>query len=343
MIRNYFTDSYKNGVIPIISATQLIDGAVKVTQTVTVNNNLANLATSTTLVIPGQNPLLKRGMYITAPFDGAGGGNWTINDHILIEAISRSIIPAASTTGQTKDSGAGNTLFLSTLNTDIVVGMVVSGFAGGATKIVGTIGAPQDNKSVIGLTTAVTFDENEILTFTSSETTTTTITLNKPKGIAANIAITFFTINQSSWKEYNLFIGSSPAPFLGGDGGIATTGIGAGDAAGQTDINLLVDLGVGAVTTGMKIYNTTQNNLFIGSVARVDDPGEFFLTANIPVAIAANDVLTFAYPSSASVSVLTLDNQTVTIKNPAEGFVLPLSVVQITATANGLSNIRAFE
>ena len=84
-------------------------------------------------------------------------------------------------------------------------------------------------------------------------------------------------------------------------------------------------------------------NLFIGVVGTVNDPGDFTLNANIPVAIAANDVLTFVYPAAPSVSVLTLDNQTVTISSPAEGFVLPLSVAQITGTSNGLSNIIAFE
>jgi hypothetical protein len=147
---------------------------------------------------------------------------------------------------------------------------------------------------------------------------------------------------QSYWKEYCLYIGSSPAPFLGG-GGVAITGIGAGDAAGQADINLLVDLGVGKVTPDMLVYNTTQNNLFIGVVGTVNDPGDFTLNANIPVAIAANDVLTFVYPDAPSISVLTIDNQAVTINNPAQGFVLPLSVVQITNTSNGLSDIIAFE
>jgi hypothetical protein len=139
-------------------------------------------------------------------------------------------------------------------------------------------------------------------------------------------------IPQGAWKEYCLYIGSSPAPFLGSGGGVAITGIGTG-----------VDLGVGKVTPDMLVYNTTQNNLFIGVVGTVNDPGDFTLNANIPVAIAANDVLTFVYPDAPSISVLTIDNQTVTITNPAQGFVLPLSVVQITNTSNGLSDIIAFE
>ena len=263
MIRNYYTDSFKNGIVPVVSTTQLIDGTVKSPLIVADNNTPTNVATSVTIVLTTLNRGIVRGMYITAPANG-GTPAWTINDNILVEAVTY-------------------------------------------------------------------------------QATTTTITLNKPKALVAGTALSFFIINQSSWKQYNLFIGSSPAPFLGSGGGVAISGIGAGDNAGTADVNLLVDLGVGKVTPDMLVYNTTQNNLFIGVVGTVNDPGDFTLNANIPVAIAANDVLTFVYPAAPSVSVLTLDNQTVTITNPAQGFVLPLSVAQITGTANGLANIIAFE
>jgi len=263
MIRNYYTDSFKSGIIPVISATQLIDGTVKSPVIIADNNTPTNLATSVTIVLTARNTAILRGMYITAPVNG-GTPAWTINDNILVEAVTH-------------------------------------------------------------------------------QAATTTITLNKPKALVAGTALSFFTINQGSWKEYNLFIGSSPAPFLGSDGGVAITGIGSGDAAGQADVNLLVNLTTGAVTPGMLVYNTTQDNLLVGVVGTVNDPGDFTLNANIPVAIAANDVLTFVYPAAPSISVLTLDNQTVTITSPAQGFVLPLSVAQITGTANGLANIIALD
>jgi len=262
MIRNYYTDSFKSGIVPIISTTQLIDGTVKSPVIVADNNTPTNIATSVTIVLTVLNRNILRGMYITAPIGGGGEPAWTINDNILVEAVTY-------------------------------------------------------------------------------QAATTTITLNKPKALVAGTALSFFIINQSSWKEYNLFIGSSPAPFLGSGGGVAISGIGAGDNAGTADVNLLVDLGVGKVTPDMLIYNTTQNNLFIGVVGTVNDPGDFTLNANIPVTIVANDVLTFVYPSEPSISVLTLDNQTITISSPAAGFVLPLSVAQITGTSNGLANIIA--
>ena len=261
MIRNYYTDSFKSGIVPIVSATQLIDGTVKSPVIIVDNNTPVNTATSVTIVLTALNRDILRGMYITAPANG-GTPAWTINDNILVEAVTY-------------------------------------------------------------------------------QATTTTITLNKPKALVAGTALSFFIINQSSWKQYNLFIGSSPAPFLGSGGGVAISGIGAGDAAGTADVNLLVDLTTGVVTPDMLVYNNTQNNLFIGVVGTVNDPGDFTLNANIPVAIAANDVLTFVYPSEPSISVLTLDNQTITISSPAAGFVLPLSVAQITGTSNGLANIIA--
>tara|TARA_R110001632_G_scaffold4918_6_gene20260 strand:- start:719 stop:5869 length:5151 start_codon:yes stop_codon:yes gene_type:complete len=79
-----------------------------------------------------------------------------------------SVVNNDSTTGQTTSSGGGNSLFLTTLNTAIIPGMVVSGFAGGGTAIVSVIYPPQNNKSVIGLASSVAFNSSEVLTFTSS-------------------------------------------------------------------------------------------------------------------------------------------------------------------------------
>jgi|TARA_R110002124_G_scaffold39673_1_gene125216 hypothetical protein len=261
MIRNYYTDSYKSGVVPIISATQLIDGAVKITQTVAVGNNLVNLATSVTLVIPGQNPLLKRGMYITAPASAGGNSAWTINDLILVEAIAR-------------------------------------------------------------------------------DATNTTITLNKPKGIAVNTAITFFTINQSSWKEYNLYIGTSPTSFEAAGGGVVTTAFSNAAAGSQTILGWKQPIAIGVLASGMLVYD---DGVLIGSISTIDSTTQITLVSNLAGAVADLSKLTFVYPGAPSLSVLTIDNQTVTITSPAQGFVLPLSVAQITGTANGLGNIIALE
>jgi hypothetical protein len=53
---------------------------------------------------------------------------------------------------------------------------------------------------------------------------------------------------------------------------------------------------------------------------------------------AVNATLTYTYITEASVSVLTADNKTLTFARPAEGFVLPVSVVQVTAATGGVEN-----
>ena len=174
MIRNYYTEAYKGGIVPAISVDNLIDGTAKVTQSFTDANTLINAATSVTITLTAINNAVKRGMYITAHANG--GVAWTINDHIMVEAVSNTA-------------------------------------------------------------------------------TQTIVTISTPKALVAGTTLTFFTIKQSSWKEYNLFIGTAPA--------------------------------------------------------------------------------------ASSISVLTVDNQTLTITNPAAGFVLPLSVVQITSVAGGLTDIIA--
>jgi hypothetical protein len=174
MIRNYYTEAYKGGIVPAISVDNLIDGTAKVTQSFTDANTLVNAATSVTITLTTINNAVKRGMYITAPANG--GVAWTINDQIMVEAVSNTA-------------------------------------------------------------------------------TQTIVTISTPKALVAGTTLTFFTIKQSSWKEYNLFIGTAPA--------------------------------------------------------------------------------------ASSISVLTVDNQTLTITNPAAGFVLPLSVVQITGVTGGLTDIIA--
>ena len=59
--------------------------------------------------------------------------------------------------------------------------------------------------------------------------------------------------------------------------------------------------------------------------------------------IAANSTLTYSYDSEAKVKVHTINNEVITFVNPAKGFVLPVSVVQVyaTDTAGGISDLVA--
>jgi hypothetical protein len=249
MIRNYYTDSFKSGIIPIVSTTQLIDGTVKSPVIIADNNTPVNTVTSVTLILTAVNRNIVRSMYITAPANG-GTPAWTINDGIIVESVSH-------------------------------------------------------------------------------QATTTTITINIPKALVAGTTLTFFTINQSSWKEYNLFIGTVPSPITIQNNIAVTAGqiltLNTPDPriqAGMTVGGIGIPAGITITTIAADGITLTVAGAAIGT-------------------LAANALLTYSFSVLPSITVLTINNQTVTFTNPAEGFVLPISVVQITGLAGGLTNIIA--
>jgi len=245
MIRNYYTEAFKGGIIPIISATQLVDGTVKITESTTATS-VVNAATSVTLVLT-LNTSIKRGMYITAPT--VAPSPIVINDNLFVEQV----VHAANTT----------------------------------------------------------------------------ITLNKGIQTNAGQVLTFFNVNQNSWKEYSLYIGTQPSQTV-------TSAIANARDAAQAVVTWKVSNPY--VQVGMNVYD---DGLLIGVVATVTTSNQVSLVANLAAAIVADSVLTFAFSVLPSVSVLTIDNQTLTFTNPAEGFVLPVSVVQVTGVAGGLTNLIA--
>ena len=127
MIRNYYTEVFKGGITPVVSATQLIDGTVKIIESTTATS-VVNAATSVTLVL-ALNTSIKRGMYITAP----------------------TITPSAIV-----------------INDNLFVDQVVHG-------------------------------------------ANTTVTLNKAIQMNIGQVLTFFNVNQNSWKQYSLYIGTQPS------------------------------------------------------------------------------------------------------------------------------------
>ena len=251
MIRNYYTEAFKNGVVPVVSATQLIDGTVKITESVAAAG-VVNPATSTTfaLILNGG---IQVGMYLTAPASGAAPAI-TINDQVLVAAV----VHAAQTT----------------------------------------------------------------------------VTLNKPVQTVAGQALTFFNVNQNSWREYSLYIGTQPSQ--GDNFGSITSGTANLAAANQNQITIKVSNPY--VQVGMTVYD---DGVLIGTVLSIVNSSTFNLAAVLAAGVVAGSILTFAFSVLPSVSVLTIDNRTVTFTNPAQGFVLPVSVVQITGIAGGLSNIIA--
>ena len=87
MIRNYYTEAYKGGIVPTISAVNLIDGTAKVTETVA-QAGVANAATSRTFTLANLNTVIKRGMYLTATAGAGGVAAITINDNVFVEAVT---------------------------------------------------------------------------------------------------------------------------------------------------------------------------------------------------------------------------------------------------------------
>ena len=250
MIRNYYTEAFKNGIIPVVSATQLIDGTVKITDSTTATG-VVNAITSTTFTLGAVNGAIQVGMYLTAPASGAAAAI-TINDEVMVAAV-------------------------------------VHGAA------------------------------------------TTTVTLNKPKQTVAGQNLTFFNVNQNSWREYSLYIGTQPSQGL-----ISETANAA--AAAQPVVTWKVSNPY--IQVGMNVYD---DGVLIGVVGTVTTANQISLVANLAALIANDSVLTFAFSALPSVSVLTIDNKTVTFTNPAQGFVLPVSVVQVTAVAGGLTNLIALD
>jgi hypothetical protein len=255
MIRNYYTEAFKGGVIPVISATQLIDGTVKITSSVAATG-VVNAITSSTFVIT-LNTGIQVGMYLTAPASGAAAAI-TINDGVMVA----SVVHAAQTT----------------------------------------------------------------------------VTLNKPKQTVAGQNLTFFNVNQNSWKEYSLFIGTQPSQGNNfGSVTSATSGPVKSDAAQK---NVTFRVSNPYIQSGMNVYD---DGVLVGVVDTITTANQIALVDNLAADIVVDSVLTFAFSVLPSISVLTIDNKTVTFTNPAQGFVLPVSVVQVTAVAGGLTNLIALE
>ena len=162
----------------------------------------------------------------------------------------------------------------------------------------------------------------------------TTVTLNKAIQMNIGQVLTFFNVNQNSWKQYSLYIGTQPSQ--SNNFGSITSATANAAAAAQKAVTYKVANPY--IQSGMNVYD---DGVLIGIVDDITTANQFNLVDNLAALIANDSVLTFAFSVLPSVSVLTIDNRTITFTNPAQGFVLPVSVVQITALAGGLTNIIA--
>jgi hypothetical protein len=87
-----------------------------------------------------------------------------------------------------------------------------------------------------------------------------------------------------------------------------------------------------------------DDGVSLGLVDDLNSTVSLNLVTNVPGGgIADASILTFSFTELPSIQVLTVDNKTVTFTNPAEGFVLPVTVVQVISVAGGLTNLIAVE
>ncbi len=139
-------------------------------------------------------------------------------------------------------------------------------------------------------------------------------------------------VPQGAWKEYNLYIGDSPATLP------VTTTIDNTIVSNSTNVGLkspnpLIKAGMLVKGTGLPDAGLT--------IASVTDASNYVLSASD--SIAADATLTYTYAASAKLKVLTVENQAITFDNPVKGEILPVSVVQVyaTGTEGGVENLVA--
>tara|TARA_R110001632_G_scaffold205284_1_gene328989 strand:+ start:429 stop:962 length:534 start_codon:yes stop_codon:yes gene_type:complete len=141
----------------------------------------------------------------------------------------------------------------------------------------------------------------------------------------------------SYWKEYNIYIGTSPIQQDNFGGNTSATANQAN--TGQAIITIKVDNP--RIQPGMTVHGT---NVPAGAtVLSVQNSKQFTLSANIGTQIAADTVLTFSFAVLPAIKVQTINNETITFTNPVAGSILPVSVVQVysTDTQGGVTDIVA--
>ena len=389
MIRNYFTDSFKGGVVPVVSTTQLIDGTTKIAYSTASNDN--NASTTTSLVLKAKNQDIEVGMLVsgagvpainTANFPclieriipgqtfssdnqdtavntaitlTAGGSGYTGATAVATTSngagtgmtITTTVVAGAVTVGVIVNSGKGyaigdivtiaggggdatftisatTSLVLTTANASIQQGMTLEavGIPSGTsvTEVINSNTFVLSAALVIPLNTPITYD-SEGLNFT----------LNTAVNVGNNVALTYAVINQGYWKEYNLYIGTTPASFTI-QNNVAVTG-------GQTltlntpDPRIQVGMTVGGIGIPAGVTVTVINA----------DGITLTVAGSAIGTLGANALLTYSFSVLPSITVTTIDNNQLTFSNPAQGFVLPVSVVQVNSVAGGLTNLLALD
>ena len=140
------------------------------------------------------------------------------------------------------------------------------------------------------------------------------------------------TTPQGAWKEYNIYIGDSPTTLP-----VTTT-------SNNTVVSNSTNVGLASpnaqVKAGMRVTGGTLPAAGV-EIESITNASNYVLkTAS---SIAADSTLTYSYDSEAKIKVHTINNEVITFVKPAQGFVLPVSVVQVyaTGTEGGISDLVA--
>ncbi len=142
------------------------------------------------------------------------------------------------------------------------------------------------------------------------------------------------TTPQSSWKQYNLYIGNSPSTLpvtTTSDNIVVSNSKNVGLASPNPQIKVGMRVKGGTLpAAGVLIESITNSSNYV------------LVTAS---SIAANSTLTYSYDTEAALKVHTINNEVVTFVKPAQGFVLPVSVVQVyaTGTQGGIVDLIALD
>ena len=139
-------------------------------------------------------------------------------------------------------------------------------------------------------------------------------------------------VPQGAWKQYNLYVGDSPAS-LPVTTTTDNTAVNASTNVGLKSPNPLIKAGMIVKGTGLPDAGMV--------IASVTDASNYVLAS--ADTIAADATLTYTYAASSKLKVLTVNNEAVTFHNPVKGEILPVSVVQVyaTGTEGGVENLVA--
>tara|TARA_R110002153_G_scaffold92208_2_gene224038 strand:+ start:524 stop:1042 length:519 start_codon:yes stop_codon:yes gene_type:complete len=140
------------------------------------------------------------------------------------------------------------------------------------------------------------------------------------------------TTPQGAWLQYNLYIGNSPSTLP-----VTTT---SDNLAVANSANVGLASPNAQIKVGMRVTGGTLPAAGV-LIASITNASNYVLaTAS---SIAADSTLTYSYDTEASIKVHTINNEVVTFVKPAQGFVLPVSVVMVyaTDTGGGISNLIA--